>query len=888
MTRKLIEVALPLEAISAASRRDKDRKTGTIKNVHKWFAPMPTPAWRALLFSAIVDDPGEGPEREALLDLIVRLVPEDGSAPSRPTIEEAREVLAGAGELPIVLDPFCGGGSTIIEALRLGLPAVGSDLNPVPVLITKVLTELVPDLAGHRPVSPASTLAGTGHPLDGALADIRHYAGTVAEHAWQSIGSLYTPTPSGTIVAWLWARTASCPNPACGASIPLYSSPWLSKRRNEERWLNPVVDGRVVRFEIGEGKATPPPATKLGRGAKFRCPVCGQVAPEAHVKAEGVAGRLGLQLLSVVVDREAGGRTFLPASPDQATAIMIERPATAPDDVLQPNYARWFSSPAFGMTTQADLYTNRQLHMLGAFADSVACVPAWVEADGGDSAYGKAIAAVLGLCVGKLAMSNSSQSRWKIDSRNGSAKAEAAFGRHALPMVWDFAEANPLGGSSGDWSGQVESLLSPLLALPLGKAAVVRQSDARVASDLVPHHSALVATDPPYFSHIGYADLSDFFYVWHRRALRQVLPDVYGTMSTPKEAELIAAVYRHDGSADAAHQYYVAGYTETFSRLLAAQRPDLPMIVVYAHRQEESSGEDLTSAGWDAMLEALLAGGLGVVGTWPLHATSSSRQIGQGTNALASYIVLVCRPRVTTAGITDRQGFVRALRAELPEAVRALQAADTLPFDMTQATIGPGMAIFSRFARVVEPDGESMRVKSAISLINQVRSAVLSEQDDEFDSDTRWAIQWFERYSFDQGPYGEAEKLFAATATSLEGLRRTGIIASKAPNVWLIEPEALPADWDPVTDLKTCTWEVTMHLLRALHHAGGESQAAHILARVDHFGDLARDLAYRLADICEATKRATTALAVNGLIASWPEISRLAAMAPTPSQESLL
>lgn len=467
---------------------------------------------------------------------------------------------------------------------------------------------------------------------------------------------------------------------------------------------------------------------------------------------------------------------------------------------------------------------------------------------------------------------------------------QAAFSRHALPMLWDFVELNPFSGRTANWLGLVDSLIGGLRALPSGVAAVrVEQCDARVASQLVEPGSALIATDPPYFGQIAYADLSDYFYVWHRRALRSVHPKLLSTITTPKADELIASPYRHGGDADAAYRYFVAGFTDSFAMLAAASRSDLPILVVCAHRQEESDAEGLGSSAWDAMLEAVLAAGLGVVGTWPIHATSSSRQIGQGTNALASYVVLVCRPRRIDAEVTDRQGFLRVLRAELPGALRALQEASTLPFDLTQAAIGPGMAVFSRFARVLEPSGEPMRVRTALSLINQVRIQVLSEQDDEFDAATRWSVQWFERYGFDEGPFGEAEKLFTATATSLDGLRRDGIVATRAPKVWLIEPWDLPDAWDPAMDSRIPVWEATMHLLRTLD-TGGEQAAATLLARVGSLGDLARDLAYRLADICERNRWAKLALAVNGLVASWPEIARLAgthSATEVPTQQTL-
>jgi putative DNA methylase len=876
MNRKLIEVALPLEAISAASRRDKDRKTGTIKNVHKWFAPMPTPAWRALLFASIVDDPGTDEERQELLDLITELVGVDGELPTQQVLDRARELLTAAGPLPTVLDPFCGGGSTIVEAQRLGLPAIGSDLNPVPVLITKVLTELLPAIAGRAPLVATDRLEGTGGPLDGFFADLRHYADRVREAAWAQVGDLYPAVPDGTVVAWLWARTVSCPNPACGATIPLYSSPWLSKQKGKERWLRPIVDGTDVRFEIGDGVANVAESTKVGsRGGHFRCLVCSETVQEPHIRAEGLAGRISVQLLCTVVDQGRGSRNYFAPRIEHESAREIEVPPDSPDIPLTGKAT--VNVGLYGQRTISDLYTSRQLRMLAAFSDSIADIPSQVITDGGDGEYARAIAAALSLCVGKLAQAHSTQVTWA--TRIGPSRLITAFGRHALGMTWDFAEGNPFSSAGGGWEALLDSEIRGLATLPHDvQPAVIRQDDARIASAHVNDGSCLVATDPPYFAHIAYADLSDYFYVWHRRALRQELPDLYATMGVPRESELIAWPSRHGNDVAAASRYFVDGYTATFASLLKASRSDLPMLVVYAHRQEDSDSNGLTSSGWDAMLEALLGAGVGVVGTWPIHGTATS-DLRVRANTLASYVVLVCRARESGTGITDRQGFVRALRAELPDAVRALQGADTLPFDMTQAVIGPGMSIFSRFDRILEPDGSIMRVRTAIGLINQVRSEILSEQDDEFDAETRWAIQWFERYGFDAGPYGDAEKLFTATATSLEGLRRTGIVGTKAPDVWLLEPEALPADWDPVADFKTCTWEVTMHLLRALHLGGGEQATANLLAKVGHFGDLAHDLAYRIADVCESTKRAKTALLVNGLISSWPEISRLAASA---------
>jgi putative DNA methylase len=392
-----------------------------------------------------------------------------------------------------------------------------------------------------------------------------------------------------------------------------------------------------------------------------------------------------------------------------------------------------------------------------------------------------------------------------------------------------------------------------------------------------------VATDPPYFDQIGYADLSDYFYVWERRALRTVHPDLFGTIVAPKDAELIATPYRHDGDADAARRYFVDGFTQAFTSLSRAARPDLPMIIIYAHRQEETEQGGLTSTAWDAIIEALIGAGLGVAGTWPIHGTGSSRQIGLGTNSLASYTAMVCRPRNADAGITDRPGFLRVLRAELPSAIRRMQEAAVPALDLTQAALGPGLSVFSRFAQVVEPSGEPMSVRTAIALINQVRSEALTEQQDEFDADTRWAVQWFEEYGFGEGPYDRAEVLFTGTDTSFDGLRRSGIIGSRPSKVWLLRPDDLPESWDPAADSRVPVWEVTMHLVRSLDR-GGEDASARLLARSMGSRDEARDLAYRLADICERRRWAKEALAFDGLIVSWPEIARRAASI----QETLL
>jgi putative DNA methylase len=875
---KLIEVALPVEAISAASRRDKDRKTGTIKNVHKWFAPMPTPAWRALLFASLVDDPGDEVARKELLALVERLVPADGGPPALDDLAEAKRLIAEAmgGELPTAFDPFCGGGSTLVEAQRLGLPTVGSDLNPVPVLITRVLTELVPQVAGRPPlVGDAGRLTGTeGGRLDGLFADVRHYAERVRERAWAEVGHLYpAPTGGGTVVAWLWARTVTCPNPACRAVAPLVSSFWLNKRKGAQTWVEPEPQGSglPVVFQVRTGTGGGPPApTKSGRGGTFRCLTCDGVVPEEYLKAEGTAKRLGAQIMAVAVDRDGQRHYTVPGSAEPD----VPRPDDAPDIELAED-TRAFWVRLYGLTTVADNFTNRQLTMLGVFADAVAESPEWVRADGGDELYARTIASILGLGLGKLAMAHSTQGRWEAPSASSNGGIHPAFSRQALPMVWDFAELNPFTERAGSpWIGTIDSVLGGVKRVPLNTSpSRVQPSDARIAARLV-DTPAFIATDPPYFGQIAYADLSDYFYVWHRRALRYVHPDLYATVATPKGPELIAVPYRHGGSKDAATKAFVDGFTETFSSLRAASHADLPILIVYAHRQEEQgkSGE-ATSTAWDAILTAVLRAGLTIVGTWPIWASSSNKQIGQGTNAVATYVVLVCRPATADARVVDRQGFLAALRVELPRAIRHLQEGAISAVDLGQATIGPGMAVFSRFRQVVEATGNPMTVRAALELINQVRGEVLEQFAGDLDRETRWAMSWFKDYQFSDGTYDHAEKLLKTTNTSLEALLRAGIARSRAGKVALIPRDELPDDWDPDRDRHKPVWEITQHVVKQLQ-SNGEAGSAVVLAKVRGEADAVRELAYWLFDACERSQP-TEAQAYDALVTSWPEIMRL-------------
>src|SRR5690606_35903477 len=460
------------------------------------------------------------------------------------------------------------------------------------------------------------------------------------------------------------------------------------------------------------------------------------------------------------------------------------------------------------------------------------------------------------------------------------------FGRQAIPMTWDYAETNPFSASAGNAMSAVEwaeKAISTFSATVSGSAA---QSDAQSQSSSI---DKLVSTDPPYYDNIGYADLSDFFYVWLRRSLRTTFPDLFATLGVPKAEELVATPYRH-GSKERAEIFFLDGMTQAMHRLVEQAHPAFPVTIYYAFKQSETeSAEGTASTGWETFLDAVIRAGFGISGTWPMRTELSNRMIGSGTNALASSIVLVCRPRDTFASSATRREFVAALKAELPAALRHLQEGNIAPVDLAQAAIGPGMAVYTRYSKVLDAEGKPVPVREALALINQTLDEALAEQEGDFDADSRWALAWFEQHGFGEGEYGVAETLSKAKNTSVSGMSEAGILESRRGKVRLLKPEELPEDWDPAGDARVTTWEVVHQLVRALG-SGGEGAAAELVGTLGARAEAARELSYRLYTICERKKRAVEALSYNALVQSWPEIVRIAqeGAKAAPAQAELL
>jgi putative DNA methylase len=765
----------------------------------------------------------------------------------------------------------------------------------------------------------------------GLAEDVRYYGQWMRDEAERRIGHLYPKVEVTaemaadrpdlkllvgqklTVIAWLWARTVRSPNPAfAGVEVPLASTFMLSTKAGKEAWVEVVRKDQsdrayafTVRTRASHG-APPPEAkngTKLAHGANFRCVMSGTPIAGDYIKAEGRAGRMGARLMAIVAEGERG-RVYLAPTPEHEEIARQAKPEWKPENELIGKCRDQL--PLYGMSSFADLFTPRQLVALTTFADLVGEAMARVKRDAlaaglpddnkplrdggtGATAYAEAVGVYLGFVISKLIDINNSLAPWG----HLQECPLHLFSRQAIPMAWDFAEANALSTSSGSWSVVAAGIQRGMEPTVVG--ADVRRPGMAVYLDAATQDLSLgkvVSTDPPYYDNISYADLSDFFYIWLRRSLRSVFPDLFATLAVPKAEELVATPYRH-GSREKAEKFFLDGMTQAMHRLAEQAHLAFPVTIYYAFKQqevkedkrEESNALDPEShssllsthfsTGWETFLDAVIRAGFAISGTWPMRTERKERAIGQGSNALASSIILVCRPRPANAPTATRREFVQAIKAELPQALAHLQHGNIAPVDLAQAAIGPGMAVYTRYAQVLDAQGRPVGVREALALINQTLDEVLSEQEGDLDAETRWALAWFEQHGFAEGEFGDAETLSKAKNTSIEGLVEAGILASKRGKVRLLRPGELPADWDPATDARLTVWEMVHHLVRVLE-AGGEQAAAALLARLGGQADVARELCYRLYTLCERKKRATEASNYNALVQSWPEIARLA------------
>lgn len=947
--KKLIEVALPLDAINAASAREKSIRHGHPSTLHLWWARRPLAAARAVIFSQLVNDPswkwemeqpGEIPpghlkaswaaSRKRLFKIIEDLVLWENTT-NEVVLNKARSEIrkswlevcelnkdhAEAAELfnpekmPGLHDPFAGGGAIPLEAQRLGLEAYASDLNPIPVLINKAMIEIPAKFTEQPPVNPDMNsqlggASGTWKRSTGLAQDVSYYGEWMRKEAEKKIGDLYQPIEITadlakerpdleqyigqklTVVSWIWARTVKSPNPAFShVDVPLVSNFLLSSKKGKEAYIKPIVEGDRYRFDVRIG--TPPEDAKAGtkasgRGANFNCIISDAPIHGDYIKAEGKAKRMDATLIAIVANG-LRGRVYLPATKELEASIKETQATWRPSGIVPARLTGGTCVP-YGLEEWADLFTNRQLVALTTFSDLIsdarskifqdACnagldkTPTGLNDGGkGAQAYAEAVCVYLAFGLDRLTDLSSTISTWihKLEAVRGT------FGRQAIPMTWDFCECNSI---TDKWAGSVGWVVRVINNFVSSKPGFSEQADAQrqTISQL-----KFISTDPPYYDNIAYADLSDYFYVWMRRSLKTTFPAIFSSMAVPKAEELVATSYRH-GSREKAEDFFLSGMTDAMTTLAKQAHPSSPITIYYAFKQSDTKeNEGTTSTGWVTFLEAVNRSGLQLCGTWPMRTERGVRMVANNTNSLASSIILVCRKRLDDAPTTSRRAFIRELNQVLPDALDEMtkgageDQSPVAPVDLSQAIIGPGMAVFSKYSAVLEADGSAMAVKSALQLINRFLA------EDDFDADTSFCLHWFEQYGWKDGIFGEADVLARAKGTSVDGVQAAGVVESGSGKVRLLKWADYPTDWDAVKDKRLPVWEALHQLIRVLKQ-GGEAQGGLVLATVEDKSEAIRQLAYRLYTLCERKGWAEDARAYNELITSWTALESAAAKAP--------
>ncbi len=941
--KKLIEVALPLDAINAAAAREKSIRHGHPSTLHLWWARRPMAAARAVIFAQMVNDPGYQQndgfrfgmnkekaeiERERLFKIIENLVRWENNNNEAVLREAQDEILKSWKEtcelnknhplastmfdpskLPAFHDPFAGGGTLPLEAQRLGLDSFASDLNPVSVIINKATIEIPPRLSGLHPIGPhlasdrQTDCCEDWSGAKGLAEDIRRYGRAVKNLAEARIGHVFpkiqiTEEIAGdrtdlipligkhlTVTACIWARTVRSPNPAFSDSdVPLISSYILSSKTGSETWIEPVVKADSYTFKVKFGPIPPGLnlGTRAGKAEAFICILSNTPIARPYIQQEGKEGRLSCRLLAIIAEG-ASGRIFLDPNDAYAEHALSFSEEPLVKDAKQSYLAGLTPTramitggvcSAYGMKTWGDLFTARQVMALTTFSDSIVEIKPNIIADFlvshpdkselNATEYAESVMTFLSFAVSRAADFWSSNATWE----SSGGFISHVFTKQALPMVWDYAESNPFSSGTGnwektciDWIARVVQEFSPMANGQSHQAAAQTQ---RISENKV------ISTDPPYYNNISYAILADYFYVWLRRTLASIYPDLFATIETPKTEELVATASRHQNK-ETADSFFLSGMTDAIRNLAQTAHPAFPVTIYYAYKQSETKNDDTSSSGWESFLAAVMDAGFAITGTWPMRTERASRSVGIQKNALASSIVLVCRKRALDAATIGRRDFLRELNNVLPRALldmtRGGVNSPVAPVDLSQAIIGPGMAIFSQYKQVLEADGTPMSVRTALQLINRFFA------EDDFDHDTQFCLAWFDQMGWAEGNFGEADVLARAKGTSVAGLIDAGVVESSAGKLRLLRWAELPSKWSPENDTRTPVWEALHHLIRVLNQQG-ESAAGALLARMPSRGQATRSLAYRLYTLCERKGWAEEARAYNELAMAWNNIEQ--------------
>ena len=915
--KKLIEVALPLEKINAESSREKSIRHGHPSTLHLWWARRPLAAARAVIWSSLVDDPSSHPElfpteeaqnheRARLFKILEDLVVWENSNNDQVLDTAKKEILKyNDGVFPEFLDPFAGGGAIPLEAQRLGLVTHAHDLNPVAVMINKAMIEIPSRFANVQPVNPEIVRQfNVGWERATGLAeDVRYYGEQLKADAYQIIGHNYpevsVPKNMGggkaTVIAWLWARTVRCPNPACGIMAPLVKSFDLSKKKGTEAWAEPIFDGQHVRYIVHNSGSSKREGTVKRSGAVCAC--CGSPISFSYIREEGKKARLSAQLMAVVAEGKKK-RLYITPDEEQMNSANVEKNTDVSLGQLA-YYPGYINPVAYGLENIEDLFSPRQFNMLLTFSDLIEKERKIIEEhsisagmkndhvhlkDGGSGAlaYSEAVSVYLSFAVDRQVDLSSSISSWI----NTIGAIRNTFGMTGISMSWDYAESNPFSSSTGCFSNMLTWVHKCLANLPASGNGRAEQKDAQSDNGL---RKIMVSTDPPYYSNVPYADFADLFYAWMRRSQKDVYPDLFSVMLTPKAEELVADPYRA-GSKAAATTHFETGMLEACRRIYDSADDDIPVTIYYAFKQKDTDENDKdgpgVSTGWETMLTAIINAGFAITGTWPMRTERSVRTIAQGANALASSIVLVCRKRPDTAPQTTKKNLVSALRRELRPALKKLQESNIAPVDLAQSAIGPGMGVFSQYRRVLEADGTQMSVRSALQIINEEIDLYFNEQVGSLDAASRFCVDLYTQCAYNDIKYGEAEILANAKSTSIPMMASHGVLYAKAGQVHLIERDELP---EKVDTNERNIWMLTQQLTRAMEKGGVNACAEIVFNMFGSNAENAKELAYRLYTIAEQKKWNAEAYAYNTLVVAWPDIQTRAAelKAVQPEQMNL-
>lgn len=889
MKKKLIEVALPLDAINEASAREKSIRHGHPSTLHLWWARRPLATARAVIFASMIDDPSECPEkfptaesqekeRQRLFKIIEEIIKWENSGNEEIFSKALDEIKNSVGEnLPAVFDPFAGGGTIPLEAQRLGLNSFASDLNPVAVMINKAMIELPAKFKNLPPVNPDSkkTIGNESdwHGSDGLAEDILYYGKLLKTLAFEKIGNLYPQIFSPehkkdfTVIAWLWARTVTCSNPACRHHMPLVHSFKLSAKQNI--FVNPIVDGEEIKFEICSGEKNIPEGTVSRNGAK--CLFCGSLVPLSHVRAEAKAGRMSAKLMAIVAEGK-NGRIYLSPTDEHEKIADVEKP----DEFLGelPEKALGFRVQEYGITEWNQLFTNRQLKALITFGNLISEIQSQIIEDGGTEDYSNAVAVYLAFLIDRMAEYNSSGCSMNISVEN----IRGIFGRQAVPMVWDYAESNPFSQSSGSLEKTLKWITETFKYLPTKKISEVNRHSALKKFSF--EKPVIVSSDPPYYDNIGYANLSEFFYVWMRRPLKKIYPELFLRMNFPKDEEVIAEPARFNGNKEAAKKFFEDGMFQALQNIYEIADENFPVTIYYAFKQQDSEDDGSASTGWETMLNAIIRAGFQITATLPMRTEMKSRMRSHDSNALASSIVLACRKRPPENKNCDKGSFLQKLKTELKISLEKMKNANIAPVDMAQAAIGPGIGIYSRYEKITDMNDNALTVRDALKIINAEVAEILGNPAGKFDAASQFCVDLFAQKAFNEISFGEADVLARAKNISVSKLEELGAVISARGRVRLTDRDEmnltdenrhLNKNFVKKLSETKCAWLWLQGLVKVFGKAGNEG-AAELLVKFSGGEETLKNLAYLLYDICEKKSWAKEGTGYNEIVVEWNTI----------------